>query len=293
VDLWWTETQTPSLRLGLRCSRVIARARSAYQEVVVLETEQFGRLLALDDMVMTTEGDEFVYHEMLTHPAMVACPHPRRVLVVGGGDGGAVREVLRHPTVERVVLAELDPLVVELCRRHLPSVAAGLSDPRVELALGDGARYLGAAPSGAFDVILVDAPDPLGPAEVLFGEALFREAARVLAPGGVLVLQSESPFLHGALIRRIQADLRRHFPGVWLYWAVVPTYPGSMWTFSLASTGPDPLAEGVPERGAALGTRYWSPAVHRAAFALPPFVQGLLAAEPAAPVAATDGEVRR
>ncbi len=290
VDLWWSETQTPSLRLGLRCSAVVARTHSAFQEVAVLQTEQYGRLLALDGAVMTTEADEFVYHEMLVHPAMVACAAPRRVLVVGGGDGGAVREALRHPGVERVVLAELDPVVVAISREHLPGIAAQLTDPRVEVCPGDGAIYLREAADASFDVILVDAPDPVGPAEVLFSRDVFTEAARVVAPGGVVSVQTESPFLHGGLIRAVQQRLATAFPLVRLYWAVVPTYPGAMWTFSLASHGADPLAPGAPERAGFLGTRYWSPAVHRAAFVLPPFVQGLLAtAESAAGAEASVG----
>ena len=277
MDLWWTETQTPALRLGLRCSAVLARVASPYQEVAILQTEQYGRLLTLDDMVMTTEADEFVYHEMLAHPALLTAGRPRQVLVVGGGDGGAVREVLRHQSVERVVLAELDQVVVDLSRAHLPSIAGALGDPRVDFQIGDGCAYLRQAAPASFDAILVDAPDPIGPAEALFGSAFFSDAARVLAPGGALAIQTESPFLHADLIRRVQEGLSAAFPLVRLYWAVVPTYPGSLWTFSLATTGVDPLGPGVAERGAALATRYWSPDVHRAAFALPPFVMPLAA----------------
>jgi len=273
-NLWWTEEQTPALRLGLRCSEILERRRSAYQEIAVYQTEQYGRLLALDDLVMTTEADEFVYHEMLAHPALTACAHPRRVLVVGGGDGGCVREVCRHPEVEAVVLAELDGEVIDVCRRHLPALAGALDDPRVQLRVGDGVAHLAAAAPESFDVILVDAPDPLGPAEGLFGAAFYASAARALAPGGVLAAQTESPFLHGALISRVQAELRRHFPDVRLYWAVIPTYPGAMWTFSLA--GRAPLA--AAPRAARLATRYWSAEVQRAAFALPPFLAALVEA---------------
>lgn len=276
VELWWTEAQTRALRLGLRCTAVLERCRSAYQEVAVLQTEQYGRLLALDDVVMTTEADEFVYHEMLVHPALAACERPRHVLVVGGGDGGAVREVLRHPSVERVVLAELDEEVVRLCRAHLPTVAGALGDPRVEVRIGDACEYLRAAPRASFDAILVDAPDPVGPARGLFERGFYLAARHALTPAGVLAAQTESPFLHADLIRRIQTDLAALFPLVRLYWAVVPTYPGGMWTFSLASAGPDPLAPGLAERCRDLPTRYWTPEVHRAAFALPPFVAELL-----------------
>ncbi len=276
MDLWWTEQQTPGLRLGLRCEQVLERRVSSYQEVAVYQTSQYGRLLALDDMVMTTEADEFVYHEMLVHPALSALGRPRRVLVVGGGDGGAVREVLRHPSVERVVLAELDGAVVEACRRHLPSLAGALDDPRVEVCLGDGIAYLAQLPAGAFDAILVDAPDPLGPAEGLFGAPFYADCARVLGERGVLAAQTESPFLHGPLIRAVQAALRGSFSRVGLYWAVIPTYPGAMWTFSIASRG-TPLEA---EQPAALSTRYWSPEVQAAAFALPPFVRQILAEDP-------------
>ncbi len=278
VNLWWTEHQTPGLRLGLRCSEVIESRQSPYQHVAIYQTEQYGRLLALDDMVMTTEADEFVYHEMLCHPAMAVARHPRRILIVGGGDGGAVREALRHPTVEHVVLAELDGDVIDVCRKHLPTIAGRLNDRRVELRVGDGVAYMAAAPAGSFDVILVDAPDPIGPAEGLFGEHFYTEAARVLSPGGVLAAQTECPFLHGELIARVQQSLRGHFPCVGLYWAVIPTYPGAMWTFSIASAAAGTILDD-PGAVDVAGTRYWTPDVHRSAFALPPFVRALMGAE--------------
>lgn len=279
MNLWWTEDQTPDLRLGLRCTSVLERRRSPYQDIAIYETAQCGRLLALDDMVMTTEADEFVYHEMLTHPAMSICANPRRVLIVGGGDGGCVREVCKHPSVEQVVLAELDGDVIEVCRRHLPSIAGALDDPRVRIRVGDAVGYVGDAPVGSFDVILVDAPDPIGPAEGLFGERFYAHVARALAPGGVLAAQTESPFLHGDLIRRVQAALRHQFRSTGLYWAVIPTYPGAMWTFSIAAQGTVDLARA--QRALQASTRYWTPEVHGAAFALPPFVTALVGASEA------------
>lgn len=276
MNLWWTEQQTSGLRLGLRCSAVLERQRSPYQEVAVYASDTYGRMLALDDMVMTTEADEFVYHEMLAHPALTLCANPRRVLVVGGGDGGTVREVCRHAAVQRVVLAELDPEVTAVCRRHLPELTAALDDSRVEIIPGDGVAYLAGVAPESFDVILVDAPDPIGPAEGLFGAAFYASAGSALAPGGLLVAQSESPFLHGHLIRRVQAAMRMTFPAVSLYWAVVPTYPGAMWTFSIARRLPfgDPW-ETVGKPALASVARYWSPEVQRAAFVLPPFVRTL------------------
>lgn len=277
MELWWTERQTPDLRLDLRCAAVVERRRSPYQEIAVYDTLQYGRLLALDDVVMTTVGDEFVYHEMLVHPAMLACPRAERVLIVGGGDGGAVREVLRHPCVQRVVLAELDAEVIEVCRRHLPEISGRLDDPRVDIQVGDAVDFMTAAPAAAFDVILVDSPDPVGPAEALFGPAFYADCARVLAPHGVLAAQSESPHVFANAMRRVQTSMRAHFARVGLYWAAIPTYPSGMWTFSIASHGTD-IAASAPFP--ALPTRYWSPEVQGAAFALPPFVRGLLEAVP-------------
>lgn len=276
ANLWWAEEQTPNLRLGFRCASVLERRRSAYQDIAVYDTADYGRLLALDDKVMTTEVDEFVYHEMLVHPALSWCASPRRVLVVGGGDGGCVREICRHGDVEHVVLAELDADVVEVSRRHLPKLAASLGDARVEVRIGDAAALLRQAEPQSFDVVLVDAPDPVGPAEVLFGPGFYRDAVRVLVPGGVLAAQSESPFLHADLIRSVQGALRGAFGRAALYWAVVPTYPGALWTFSLAVKAPWPTS---PRRPRVAGTRYWSPEVQQAAAVLPPFVARLLEAE--------------
>lgn len=277
MNLWWTEDQTSGLRLGLRCEAVLERRRSPYQEIAVYQTAQYGRLLALDDMVMTTEADEFVYHEMLTHPAMSICAQPRRVLIVGGGDGGCVREVCKYASVQQVVLAELDGDVIDVCRRHLPTIAVALGDPRVDIRVGDGVAYMSAVPAASFDVILVDAPDPIGPAAGLFGEGFYEQAARALAPGGVLAAQTECPFLHGDLIRRVQGALRRRFPVAGLYWAVIPTYPGAMWTFSVATAKGGRVSE-PGQHVPPVATRYWSPDVHRAAFILPPFVQALVEA---------------
>jgi spermidine synthase len=273
VELWWTEQQTPDQRIGLRCSAVLERRRSPYQEVAVYQTAQYGRLLALDDVVMTTEADEFIYHEMLTHPALLTCPQPERVLIVGGGDGGAVREVCRHGAVRRIVLAELDGDVVDVCRRQLPGISCALDDPRVEIRIGDGVEFVAAAADASFDVILVDSPDPVGPATVLYGDGFYADCARVLAPHGVLAAQSESPVLLAPALQRVQAAMRAAFPLVGLYLAPIPTYPSGLWSFSIASKGrPLDLPADVP----ALPTRYWSPAIQRAAFVLPPFVQDLL-----------------
>jgi spermidine synthase len=276
LDGWFEEQQTPNRILRLRWEEVLYHRRSAYQDIAIYRTVECGRLLALDDVIMLTEADEFAYHEMLVHPALLACPSPRRVLVVGGGDGGAAREVLRHPGVEEVVVAELDPEVVAACRAHLPSTACSFADPRVRVEPGDGAAFVAREPAGRYDAVLVDAPDPVGHAERLFAASFYRDCRRVLAPGGVLAVQSDSPYLAAHVTQGVVRHLGALFPRVRVCWAVVPTYAGNLWTFTLASDGPrDPAAPpDDPARVAALAAcRYWSPRLHAAAFRLPAFVE--------------------
>ena len=274
---WFTEWQTADMRLDLRCAATLHRRRSRYQDVAVVESVQFGRMLALDDVIMLTEADEFVYHEMLVHPALLACPRPRRVLVVGGGDGGSAREALRHGTVEEVVVAELDAAVVEACRAHLPVTAAAFDDPRVRLCVGDGAAFVAAAPDGSFDAVLVDAPDPVGHARSLFSPAFHAQCERILAPEGVLAAQSDSPFIMPAVTRRTVEAFRSLFPVVRVCWAVVPTYAGNLWTFTIGTGAADPAAP--PDAGRLedlAACRYWSPRLHAGAFVLPAFAERLL-----------------
>lgn len=273
MNLWFSEDQTPNMRIGLRIEEILHRERSPYQEITVYETAEFGRLLTLDDIIMTTERDEFVYHEMLAHPALVAHPEPRQVLVVGGGDGGTVREVLKHPTVERVVLAELDERVVEVSKLYLPSLAQAFDDPRVEFRFGDGALYVAEHPN-EFDVILVDSPDPVGPAAVLFSEAFYRTCRAALRPGGIITVQSESPWFNREQLWATRRYFREIFPLSRLHWAPVPTYPGGFWTFTSGSLGPDPK-EPREEAALQIHGRYYSLEIHRAAFVLPPFVKEL------------------
>ncbi|MDA8064588.1 MAG: polyamine aminopropyltransferase [Thermaerobacter sp.] len=275
MELWFTERQNEAMSFSLRVRATLHHEKTPYQRLDVLDTEQYGRVLTLDGMVMTTEADEFVYHEMIVHVPLCIHPRPRRVLIVGGGDGGAVREALRHPEVERVDLVEIDRAVVEASRRFFPQLSAGLSDPKVRVVEADGIAFV-AEHSAAYDCVLVDSTEPVGPAVGLFEPAFFRSVERALAPGGIMVAQTESPFVNGELIRRVQRGLREIFPVVRLYLASVPTYPSGLWSFSLAGREVDPERFREPT----LNTRYYSPQVHRAAFALPPFVRELTEAAP-------------
>jgi len=229
-------------------------------------------MLVLYGSIMVTEKDEFVYHEMLSHVPLFAHPNPKRVLIIGGGDGGTLREVMRHKGV-RATMVEIDEMVVQTSQKYLPSIGTAFKNPRAQVLFEDGERYL-ANCKEKFDVILVDASDPVGPAEVLFQKPFHKNVARCLNPGGIFVTQSESPFFHQKTVKGIQRNLREIFPVVRLYTANIPTYPSGFWSFSLCSDKIDPVAQFKESRvrKANLKFKYYNAALHRACFALPSFM---------------------
>lgn len=274
MELWFNEKQTDHLDLSFLVKETVYQERTKYQDLSIIETFQYGRLLALDGILMTTERDEFFYHEMITHVAMNTHPDPQEVLVIGGGDGGTVREVLKHPSVSRVTLAEIDGRVVEAAKEYLPSIACGLSDPRVEIKITDGIIYAREHPN-QFDVVIIDSPDPVGPAVGLFGREFYQSVFKALKSNGIMVAQTESPITERELIRKVWKNLQDLFPMTRLYLGIVPTYPGGLFSYTLASKGPDPLA--VPaESFIPVETKYYTPEIHKAAFILPPFVEELV-----------------
>ncbi|MBO8142138.1 MAG: polyamine aminopropyltransferase [Firmicutes bacterium] len=274
MELWFTEKQTSSVGITCKVRRTLLEEHTGYQHMAVLETEQFGRMLVLDGMVQTTEADEFVYHEMIVHVAMNTHPRPRRVAVIGGGDGGTIREVLKHPSVEEAVLVEIDGRVVEAAREFLPSISRGLADPRVRIEIGDGVEHIRNAKE-AYDVILIDSTEPVGAAVGLFSPEFYRDVCNALREDGLMVAQTESPFFNQELIRRTQAGIRASFPVTRLYLANIPTYPSGLWSFTVGSRRYDPLAVD-PASIPPLDTRYYCPEIHHAAFRLPPFVRQLV-----------------
>jgi spermidine synthase len=274
MELWFSET-FGDIRAAWRVKEVLYRGRSKYQDILILETVPFGRMLVLDGCVMTTERDECAYHEMLVHPGLLAHPKPEQVCVVGGGDGGTVREVLKHPTVKRVVLAEIDEEVISVSRRYLPSLTSALGDARVEIVVGDGAQYLADHPR-SFDVVLSDSTDPVGPGAVLFGDAYFLSARNALREGGVFVTQCKSLWTDAASVRDSAARLSRHFSTVLPYMAAIPTYPTGSWSFLIATQGLDARRTQAADRQALIcgTTRYYTPAHQSGAFAVPAFYAG-------------------
>lgn len=222
---------------------------SDHQHITLFENRELGKVLLLDGLVMTTERDAPYYHEPLVHPALTAHPDPRRVLVLGGGDGGTVSELVRYPGLERIDVVEIDPEVVAVCRRHLPRLSRGFDDPRVVVEHADGAAWIGAG-AERFDVILVDGSDPIGPAEALFASEFLAGCARRLGPNGIFVIQSEGPLHFFETITSLHRDLPRSFAWTGIYTTTVPTYPGGLWTISWAGHGRRPL---VPHRPAPAG----------------------------------------
>lgn len=274
MELWYTEKQTPNLGITCKIRKTLRNEKTAFQDLAVIDTVQYGPMLVLDGMVMTTEVDEFVYHEMIAHVALSTHPNPKSVLVVGGGDGGAIREILKHPSVERAVLAEIDGAVIEASKTFLPGIAGGLADPRVDIQVTDGIAYVKAHP-GEFDVILIDSTEPVGPAVGLFAQEFYQDVSKALKEDGIMVAQSESPFINPDLIRAVQKSLRSVFPVVRLYTCSIPTYPSGLWSFTLASKVHDPLKldqTAIP----VMETKYYNADLHYACFTLPNFVKELV-----------------
>lgn len=270
---WLVEEQTPGYRTNWKLRRVLHDEQTPYQHLQIVEMEDFGRALVLDGAVQTTVGDEYIYHEMITHVPLLTHPHPERVLIIGGGDGGTAREVLRHPSVRRVDMVEIDRAVIEACRKYLPQTSGQLDHPRLKVHVGDGLAWV-AASQEDYDVILVDSSDPAGPAEGLFNQAFYQNVHRSLKPGGLFVCQTLSPFFHQELIRAVHREVAGLFPIALPYLAVIPSYPSGLHCFMMGSKKHHPLRTvGKP---AGLAMRWYSPEVHRAAFALPPVVAELL-----------------
>jgi spermidine synthase len=281
VEDWFAEPPYAGCQQRYRVLERIHAETTPWQSLEILELEGLGRALILGGTLQTSLNDEFTYHELLVHVPMFAHPNPHRVLIVGGGDGGTLRHVLLHPSVDRALEVEIDVAVVEASRRYLPEISAGAySDSRAELRIGDGARFL-AETTERFDVILVDSTDPVGPAEALIGDQFLRDARQALAPGGLMAMQSGSPLTQpNEWLATVQA-FRRTFRIVRPYLGWVPIYPGVVWSWVIGSDEVDPLSidelsinrrlDAMPEQ-----LRVYNPAWHRAAFALPTFLQRLV-----------------
>ncbi|MCC6467243.1 MAG: polyamine aminopropyltransferase [Alphaproteobacteria bacterium] len=277
---WFNETLYKDIAQRFAVAKVIFRERTGHQDLVIFENPVLGRILALDGVIQTTEGDEFIYHEMLTHVPILAHGRARRVLIVGGGDGGMAREALKHRALERVTMVEIDRGVVDLCATHIPSIgAAAFKNPRLDLVIADGAAFVKSCDDW-FDVIIIDSTDPQGPGAVLFTREFYQDCKRCLTPGGILVTQNGVPFLQPDELRGTAARLRGLFADTAFYVAAVPSYYGGFMAFGWGSdssdarrVAPDELARRFA--AAAIDTRYYTPALHVGSFALPRFIERL------------------
>lgn len=277
-DDWYVETcHEAGAAFGLAIEERLYDEQSEYQRVEVYQTTHFGRLMTLDGLVMLTQRDHHHYHEMLVHPALFLHPQPQRVLVVGGGDCGTLTEVLKHDSVQAVVQVELDPAVTRAAQACFPELHAATEDPRVTLEFGDGIAWLRDAAAGSFDVILIDSTDPVGPAEGLFTTAFYGDCHRALTDAGVLALQSESPLLHEAIIRRIHGNLAQAGFGARALMGFPQTvYPSGWWSITQASRGAAPAQFRAADAAAkTFATRYYNAELHRGALAVPEFLSDI------------------
>ena len=272
---WYEEDYHPHWQQRFEVERYIWRGRTEYQDAIVFESSLLGRVLVLDGFIQTTERDEFIYHEMISHVAIMAHGMAREVLIIGGGDGGTLEEVLKHRSVVRATMVELDPGVVEIARTHLPAISRGaFDDPRTELIFGDGVRFV-AETDRQFDVIIVDSTDPFGPGEALFTQAFYAHCRARLRSGGILVAQSGNVFLERDRLEVCLARLGKVFRDTSFILTSVPAYLGGPFVFAWASDDPVKRALSAAElarRPAPEHLRCYTPAVHAASFVHPPWM---------------------
>ncbi len=276
MELWYTEEHSPGTRFSLKASAHLYREKTPYQQLDIIETEEYGRVMLLDGLVMFTEKDEFVYHELITHLPLSCLPAARRVLIIGGGDGGTVRETCRHDRLETVELVEIDAAVVTAAKKFFPALASRFDDPRLTVHFGDGMEFVRER-ENRYDLIIVDSTDPIGPGKHLFTESFYRDCHRALGPRGLLVAQGATPFsaYYLGLLREQAEFMAAAFERLYLYLGHIPTYPTGTWSFLLAAKGGvEPLADfqATVTLPFADQLQYYHPGIHRQALALPAFV---------------------
>jgi spermidine synthase len=282
MERWIEETLHRGFRCRLKADRILFDSETEHQRLIIFENEDFGRVMMLDNVVQLATKDDFIYHEMMAHVPLFAHGGVRKALIVGGGDGGVLREVLRHPEVKNATLCEIDRSVIDLCRQHFPDISAGaFDDKRTEIVIADGTKFV-AETEMRFDVIMVDSTDPIGPGAVLFTREFYANCRRCLAPGGILVTQNGLPFLQADELKQSISYFRGLFDDASAYLATTPSYFGGPMSFGWATDDAKlrehkrKKIEKRYERAGAFRTRYWRPDVHVAAFALPTYIRDLV-----------------
>jgi spermidine synthase len=276
-DFWYKELHDDSAGLTLRIPRILESTESEFQRIDVVENRVFGKLLVLYGSLMVADNDYNAYNEMITHVPLFAHPNPERVLIIGGGDCGALTEAMKHPEVKECTMCELDEKVVETAKKHFPRLTDGLSDPRCNLVFQDGRKFLEDS-DDKYDVIILDLSDPIGPAADLFQASFHQTVYDRLNEDGILVAQSESPFFNQTVVKQMYRNLNSIFPVVRMYTCFMPIYPSGYWSFAFCSRKYDPVSGFDKKRWDKLGltTRYYNDETHIGAFALPKFVRDLI-----------------
>ena len=279
MELWFSEPHTPNVKLSIKVDKQLYSGESEYQRIDVFESPEFGRFLVLDGSVMLTEKDEFIYHEMLVHVPMAVHPYVKNVLVIGAGDGGAVRELTKYPEIEHIDLVEMDEQVVQVCMDYLPRTSCKLTDERVSIHYEDSLKFVRSR-EDEYDLIIVDSTDPFAPGEGLFTEEFYGNCYKALREDGIMVNQHESPFYEADATACMRAHKRivESFPVSRVYQAHIPTYPSGHWLFGFASKKYHPVHDLDADLWLAKGleTKYYTPRLHEGAFCLPAYVEKLL-----------------
>ncbi len=279
MDLWYTEEHTDDVRFSIKVDKALYSGQSEFQRIDVFDSKEFGRFFTLDGLMMVTEKDEFIYHDMITHIPMATNPNIKNVLVIGAGDGGTVRELTRYKTIENIDMVEIDKLVVDICREYIPQTASKLDDSRVNLYFEDGLKFV-RTKENEYDLIIVDSTDPFGPGEGLFTKEFYGNCFNALKEDGILVNQHESPYYssYAKSMKRAHKRIKEFFPVCRVYQAHIPTYPSGHWLFGFASKKYDPLKDINEDAWNKLGlkTKYYNTDLHKGCFALPNYVKELL-----------------
>ncbi|MBE6052117.1 MAG: polyamine aminopropyltransferase [Clostridium sp.] len=279
MDLWYTEEHSKDVRFSIKVNKQIYTKESKFQRIDILESEEFGRILTLDGLIMVTEKDEFIYHEMITHVPMAVNPNIKKVLVIGGGDGGCVRELTRYKSIEEIHMVEIDEEVVKACREYIRKTACALDDERVKLFYQDGLRFV-RTKENEYDLIIVDSTDPFGPGEGLFTKEFYGNCYKALTEDGILVNQHESDYYtdYANSMKRAHKRIQEIFPVCEIYQAHIPTYPSGHWLFGFASKKFEPII-GLREEewnNLNIKTKYYNTKLHKGAFALPNYVNEMM-----------------
>lgn len=279
MELWYSENHTKNVKLSIKVNKQLFSAKSDFQRIDVFESTEFGRFLTLDGLMMLTEKDEFIYHDMITHVPMAVNPNIKNILVIGAGDGGVIRELCRYKTIEKIDMVEIDEMVVDVCKKFLPKTACSFDDKRLNIYFQDGLKFIRKC-ENEYDLIIVDSTDPFGPGEGLFTKEFYGNCFKALTDDGIMVNQHESPFYKNDAIAMQRAHKRivESFSISRVYQAHIPTYPSGHWLFGFASKKYHPTADLNPDNWNKLGlkTRYYNTNLHLGAFALPNYVEELL-----------------